>query len=378
MLGGALWWGFFRTVERAETVLIGRGDIENAVTALGVLQPQRYVDVGAQVSGQIRRIAVQPGDVVNKGDLLVEIDPAVQQATVDTNRATLASLRAQLAEQEALRDLAQQQALRQQEMASDGSTRQEDVQTAQANLRAAQARTDNLKAQIKGAASTLKGNEATLGFTRIYAPMAGTVVTLDAREGQTLNATYQTPTILRIADLKRMTVWTEVSEADIGRIHRGMPAYFTTLGLQDSGGDPRRWEGALQQVLPAPPRPIGTQAATSGSQNTAPAGMVVLYTALFDVDNADGALMPQMSAQVFFVADAAKDAVVAPLAALTPRPGQAGVFTARVLEGNEVREREVHIGVRDRLYGQVLGGMAEGDRIVTAFRRERASRRLRW
>jgi len=373
-----LWWGFFRTVETTQTTPVRRGSIENAVTALGVLQPQRYVDVGAQVSGQIKHIAVKPGDVVKKGDLLLEIDPAVQQATVQTNRATLASLRAQLAEQEAQRDLARQQAERQQQMADEGATRLEDVQTAQANLRIALARIDSIKAQIEGAQSTLAGNEALLGYTRIYAPITGTVVTLDAREGQTLNATYQTPNVMRIADLSRMTVWTEVSEADVGRIQPGMPVYFTTLGLQDKDGNHRRWSGALRQVLPAPPTAPGTTQTTG--QSAAPAGKVVLYIALFDVDNQDGALMPQMSAQVYFVVATAKDVLVAPLAALEPVQGKAGHFTAKVQAqaNGEVRLQELRIGVHDRLLGEVLDGLNEGEQIITGIQRDQASRRLRW
>lgn len=375
----ALWWGFFRTVETIETVPVRRAHIENAVTALGTLQPLRYVDVGAQVSGQIKHIAVRPGEMVAKGDLLLEIDPAVQEALVRTNRATLASLRAQLAEQDALRDLARQQAERQGRMAADGSTRLEDVQTAQANLRVAEARLDSLRAQIEGAQSTLQGNETLLGYSRIYAPIAGTVVTLDAREGQTLNATYQTPNLLRIADLSRMTVWTEVSEADVGRIRPGMPAYFTTLGLMAADGSLRRWTGVLRQVLPAPPSPQG--AAASGATAPAaatPAGKVVSYTALFDVDNADGALMPQMSAQVFFVASSARDVPVVPLAALEPLAGSPDAFTARVLAGDGMEVREVRIGVRDRLLGEVLSGLAEGENVVTAVTRIQSSRRLRW
>lgn len=381
MLGGLgvlvllLWWAFFRTVETVETLEVRRGSIENAVTALGVLQPQRYVDVGAQVSGQIRHIAVRPGDTVKKGDLLVEIDPAIQQATVQTNRAALASLRAQLAEQEAQRDFAQQQADRQTALQAAEATKLEDVQSAQSQLRVMQARIASLKAQIDGAQSTLQGNEALLGYTRIYATMDGTVVTLDAREGQTLNATYQTPNLLRIADLSRMTVWTEVSEADVGRIRPEMPVYFTTLGLQDDAGQPRRWEGKLRQVLPAPPAAANAPAA---GQNAAPAGKVVLYTALFDVDNADGALMPQMSAQVFFVLDSARNVLLAPLAALSAADGQKAHFLAKVQVDREIQERSVRIGVRDRLNGEVLEGLSEGERLVTGIQQVKASTRLRW
>ncbi len=372
-----LWWGFFRTVETIETETVSRTSIENVVTALGTLQPHNYVDVGAQVSGQIKHIAVKAGDVVAQGDLLLEIDPSVQHAIVQANRATLASLRAQLTEHEAQRTLASQQAKRQQQMAAEGSTRLEDVQITQANLRVAEARIASLRAQIEGARFTLQGNETLLNFTRIHAPMSGTVVALEAREGQTLNATYQTPNLLRIADLSRMTVWTEVSEADVGRIYPGMPVYFTTLGLRGENGALRRWIGTLRQILPAPPSSL-TAPGGGGGQNSVPAGKVVLYTALFDVDNTDGALMPQMSTQVFFVASAAHDVLVAPMASLEPLPDKPGTFFARVLEGQHIRTREVEIGIRDRLYGEILSGLAEHDQIVTSVKRTRVSERLRW
>jgi macrolide-specific efflux system membrane fusion protein len=341
---------------------------------LGVLQPHRYVDVGAQVSGQVKQIKVKVGEAVKKGDLLLEIDPALQQATVAADRAKLSGLRAQLAEQEALRDLAQQQAERQRRLAAEEATTLENVEAAEAELRVTAARVENLKAQIDGAQSVLEGNEALLSYTRIYAPIAGTVVTLDAHEGQTLNAIYQTPNLLRIADLSRMTVWTEVSEADVGRVQVDMPVYFTTLGLTDASGKPRRWQGKFAQVLPAPPTEPGSASSSASNGST---GKVVLYTALFDVENTDGALMPQMSAQVFFVVTSAENVLIAPFAALasTDVPD---TFTARVLVGEKQEERLVKIGARDRLNGEVLEGLQENEALVTGVRRDKASGRLRW
>lgn len=380
LLIGLLWWTLLRTVQTIDTVPIAYGGIESSVTALGTLQPLNYVDVGAQASGAIRRIAVQPGSVVKKGDLLGEIDPSIQQAKVDADRATLDSLRAQLAQARAQRALAQQEADRQRQMSADNATRIEDVQTAEANLRVAVARLADLSAQIDGAQSTLKGDQAQLGYTRIYAPMAGTVVTLDAREGQTLNATYQTPNILRIADLSKMTVWTDVSEADIGKVKPGMPVYFTTLGGQTDAG-PRRWASRVRQILPAPPHPqaqSGDQSATTNAPATTP-GKVVLYTVLFDVDNADGALMPQMSAQVFFVRASATHVLVVPLTALQPIDGKPDEYTAQVSVDGRIETRQVQTGVHDRLHAQVLSGLKAGDLLVTAIHRERAGAgRFRW
>lgn len=375
----AVWWAFFRNTDTLETMTVHRTDIESTVSALGTLQPQRYVDVGAQVSGQISRILVQPGDNVEKGDLLVEFDPSIQQAEVDTDRANLQSLRAQLAERQAELTLAQQKVNRQRRMAADGSTRMEDFQTAEANLKIAQARVQSLTAQIEGAASRLKGSEAKLGHTRIYAPMSGTVVTLDAREGQTLNAAYQTPVVMRIADLSRMTVWAEVSEADIGRVKVDMPVYFTTMGLMDVQGQPRRWESTLRQVLPAPPnKPVTAAAGAGGQEGAQPAsGKVVAYTALFDVDNADGALMPQMTARVFFVSAAASHALVVPLAALKPTADR-NTFEAQVLENGSQRQRTVKVGVRDRLQAEVVSGLNEGDVLVTGVKPAEDSEKVRW
>ncbi|HXZ07494.1 MAG TPA: efflux RND transporter periplasmic adaptor subunit [Paraburkholderia sp.] len=365
-----LWAGLFRTTEQIDTVTVQRGDVESSVAALGTLQPHSYVDIGAQASGEIRRIAVQPGDTVRKGQLLVEIDPSVQQAKVDVDRAALASLRAQLQGEQAQRDLAQQQYDRQRRMAADGSTRDADVQTTYAALRASEAALAERRAQIEGAQSTLKGDEAQLGYTRIYAPMAGTIVTLDAREGQTLNATYQIPTILRIADLSTMTVWTQVSEADVQKIRTGMPVYFTTLGASE-----RRWTSKVRQVLPAPPNaatPQGEQSATPSPVGANP-GKVVLYTVLFDVENHDGLLMPQMSAQAFFVTEHARNVVIAPLSAMTPVAGQPDRYTAQVLDNGRPVTREVRVGVKNRLNAEVRAGLAAGDRLITAIRRTRAA-----
>ncbi|HBJ69496.1 efflux RND transporter periplasmic adaptor subunit [Alcaligenes phenolicus] len=366
------WRALWRTDLLIETESVRRGSLELSVSALGTLQPHRYVDVGAQVSGQIKHIAVDVGDTVVKGDLLVEIDPAVQLAMVNANRATLDSLRAQLAEQQAQLELAKLKAARQQRLHRYEATSIELLQEAQAHVRITQARVSSLTAQIAGAQSTLEGNEALLGYTRIYAPMDGTIITLEAREGQTLNATYQTPNLLRLADLTSMTVWTEVSEADVGRVRPGMPVYFTTLGLLDGKGKSRRWESRLRQVLPAPPVKNGEGGVDSSGSKA------VSYTALFDVENTDGSLMPQMSARVFFVEASAQNVLLAPLAGMQATPDQ-DVFTARVSTGNERLEtRSIKIGMKDRLYVEVVSGLEEGEALVMRLSEESGAKRLRW
>ena len=180
-LAAGVWWASRPEVEY-ETMGVTRGDIEATVTAIGTLEPRRYVDIGAQVSGRITRLHVQPGSAVGKGDLLVEIDPSVQRATVEAGRAALAGLHAQLAEQQAQQQLATRQQARQQQLVRDEATRQEDVDNADASLAMARARVDSLRAQIRQTQATLQADEARLGYTRIDAPMAGTVVSIEARE----------------------------------------------------------------------------------------------------------------------------------------------------------------------------------------------------
>ncbi|MDL5596918.1 efflux RND transporter periplasmic adaptor subunit [Bacillus subtilis] len=347
--------------ETLATVQVTRGDIENSVTALGTLQPRRYVDVGAQASGQIQKIHVEAGDVVKEGQLLVEIDPSTQKAKLDAGRFSIENLKAQLQEQRAQHELAQQKYQRQQKLAAGGATREEDVQTARAEVRATQARIDMFQAQIRQAQASLRSDEAELGYTRIYAPMSGTVVAVGAREGQTLNAQQQTPLILRIARLSPMTVWAEVSEADIGHVKPGMTAYFTTL----SGGT-RRWSSTVRQILPVPPRPLEQSQGASPTSGRSGSERVVLYTVLLDVENTDNSLMTDMTAQVFFVSQQAQNTLTVPTAALQ-RSARADWQSAQVVAANgEIQSREVRIGIRDRLRTQILEGLAEGDHVLSS------------
>ena len=343
-----------------DTVPVTRGDIESSVTALGTLQPRQYVDVGAQASGQIHKIHVDVGTEVKEGQLLVEIDPSTQTAKLDASRFAIDNLKAQLQEQRALHDLAQHKYRRQQHLAKGGATREEDVQAAEAEVRTTQARIDMFTAQIRQARASLRSDEAELGYTRIYAPMTGTVVALDAREGQTLNAQQQTPLILRIARLSPMTVWAQVSEADIGQVKPGMQAWFTTL----SGGN-RRWSSNVRQVLPVPPKPLneigqggGSPASKSGS------GRVVLYTVLLDVDNHDQALMPEMTTQVFFVAGQARDVLLAPIVALQGTAESERQTAHIVTTSGKVEPREIRTGISDRLRVEIIDGVNEGDHLL--------------
>lgn len=351
-----------------ETETVSIGNIETIVAATGVLQPFVAVEIGTQVSGRILKLHVQPGDVVEKGQLLVEIDASVHQATVDAGKAALEGASAQLAEEEAQELLARQQLTRHEQMARDGATREEDLQIAKAALTTASARIRLRHADIAERQSRLKADEAQLSFTKIYAPMGGTVVSLDAKEGQTINSTYQTQTVLRIADLTKMTVWTAVAEADIQKVKPGMPAYFTTLGSEE------KWSGTVRQVLPMPPLAAGAKEEPAAANTK-----VVQYTVLFDVENRRNALMPKMTARVNIVTDSAKDVLVVPVAGLTPTEEDSKTFKARVIGvQGEVLQRSVRVGKRDLRQAEVIDGLQAGERVIVIEKEKEELRRFTW
>lgn len=300
-LAAAGWYGWQHyhaeedALSRYLIASVQQGDIEDLVTATGSLQPSDYVDVGAQVSGQLEKIYAEVGSVVKKGDLLAEIDSTVYRATVDARRAALKNLQATLLARQSDLQLAEQQMLRQQNLARDSATSEESLQQSQASLRSARAQVASVQAQIEQAESTLRVDETSLKYAQILAPMDGVVVSISLKQGQTINASQSSPTLLRIADLSTMTVQTQVSEADVTRLRPGMPVYFTTLGSRN-----RRYQGELRKVEPTP----------TVNNN------VVLYNALFDVKNQQRNLLPQMTAQVFFVAAEAHDTLVVPAGAV--------------------------------------------------------------
>ncbi|MGM0571137.1 efflux RND transporter periplasmic adaptor subunit [Marinobacter sp.] len=341
------WWYLSRPVAEAGvlTVPVERGDLEDLVTATGVLQPRDYVDVGAQVSGQLDTIHVRTGDRVSKGDLLAEIDPTVYVARVDATRAQLRNQQAQLMEREAQLTLAQIQHRRQQNLLKEEATSREAAQVAEATLRSARAQIEAISAQIQQTESTLRAEEANLEYAKIYAPMDGTVVSIEARQGQTLNTNQQAPVLLRIADLSTMTVEAQVSEADIGKLRTGMPVYFTTLGSQQ-----RRWESTLDRLEPTPT-----------VENN-----VVLYNAVFEVPNPEGRLMTQMTAQVFFINNAARNTLLVPVTAIQ-RSGQRATVQVVGADG-QAQQREVTVGVTNRVQAEIRDGLEEGEEVVSSPR----------
>ncbi len=393
ILAGAGWyyWQANREVVAEDEPLIATvevGSIENTIASAGTLKASKLIEVGAQVSGQLQRLHVKVGDVVEEGQLLAEIDARVQAGRVDASRASIAAQEAQLAARRAALELAKSNSARQQRLMSSDATSQLEFDNATNNLASAEASLIQLQRQIEQSKATLASDETQLEFSKIYAPTAGTVVAIDMIEGRTLNATQQAPTLMRIADLRTMTVEADISEADIGNVTSGMDVYFTTLG----GGN-RRWYGKLRQILPTPEV----------------LNNVVLYTGLFDIDNADGALLSEMTAQVYFITSAAQNVLTVPMGALTfvapdgappaaarvaPAGGSAGLpapagqarinragpggrpgaaagprrATVQVVGAdNTQQQQEVLVGVTSRVSAEILSGLKEGDKVVAGI-----------
>jgi macrolide-specific efflux system membrane fusion protein len=330
------------------TVQIVYGDIEENVTAQGKLEPKEYVDIGAQVTGQLQKLFVEIGDVVKTGQQLAQIDPRIYAARVQADEARINNLKAQLVQQEALILFANRQYARNRQLYPTKAVSQETLQNSESNYKAALALADSIRAQLEEVQSTLAGDRTNLGYTKIFASMDGTVVQQTAREGQTLNANQQTPNIMQLAKLDKMTVRSQTAEADIMRIKTGMPVYFATLG-----SDQRRWQGVVRQILPTPEV----------------VNNVVLYNVLIDVDNEDGQLMSGMSAQVFFVLGEAKHVPVIPVNALGKRlhdqdneKGRA--YQVKVIDADkQVREKVIHVGLQSRRFAEIRDGLSIGDRV---------------
>lgn len=343
----ALWLGygalFGAEAETYRTQTIVRGEIEQTVTALGALQPKNDVNVGAQVSGQLKEVHVEIGDAVTAGELLAEIDAKIYETEVQAARARLADLESQLAGRQAELVLAERQYARNRDLAKIDAVSRNELDTSETQVKTLKASIGSITAQIAQQRSTVEGGETNLGYTRIYAPMDGTVVAQPAVKGQTLNATQTAPTILQIADLRTMTVRAQVAEADIGKLKVGMPVYFTTLGHPD-----RRWESTIRQILPTPEV----------------LNDVVLYNVLIDVDNTDRLLMSEMTAQVFFLLGEARDVPLVPVAALRPTREGAHIHEATVLTPKGPELRRVETGIASRVAAEVVSGLEPGDEVI--------------
>ena len=329
--------------------------------ATGVLKPARLVAVGAQVSGRITRLAVAIGDEVKAGDLIAEIDSIPQKNALRTAEASLAEVKAQKAEKAATLGNLERTLARQTALADRRTIAQADLETAQGDVAVTKAQIEALDAGIAAAEVAIETARVNLGYTRITAPIDGTVLAVSAQQGQTVNAAQTTPTIVVLGDLDTMAVHAEISEADVTRVSPGQEVYFTILG--DRG---TRYSASLASIAPAPESitedsSLGLTGTASASSTSTSA---IYYDGIFEVPNPDRHLRTYMTAEVHVVHASAPDVLAIPLTALGPATAD-GSRTVQVLgPDGTISTRRVETGVMDRSNAEVRSGLSEGERVV--------------
>lgn len=337
------------------TARVGRSDLENAVMATGTLQAFQQVDVGAQVSGQLKSLKVQLGEHVTKGQWLAEIDPELSLNSLRSAKANLQSLEAQRRAVAATLWQAELANRRQQEMIAKDATSRQELDAAKAQMQVITANLASFDAQISQAKAQLDSAQTSLAYTKINAPIDGDVVAVVTQEGQTVVAIQQAPVILRLANLGTMTVKAQISEADVIRIQPGQKAYFTILGDSDE-----RYVGTLRAIEPGP------QDFSNGTNGSPKANGPIFYNALFEAPNPNHRLRIGMTAQVTVVLAEAKGALTIPIAALGTRD-ESGLYPVRVRDGNgAITTKMVKTGINNSVNVEVIEGLAEADEVITA------------
>lgn len=334
------------------TVKVARGNIETSVLASGVIEAKSLVAVGARVSGQVETLAVRLGDRVKSGDLIAQLESLDQQNEVAQAKADLAQIEAQIASNKAEQALAELSFNRNRQLGDKNLVSAETLETARAALEMKVAAGQSLDAQRQRAEIAVSSAELALERTRITAPAAGTVVAVVTDQGQTVNASSATPTIVKIADLDHMVVHAEISEADVVRVKPGQHARFTLLGAPD-----QPFDAVLSAVEPAP-----ASIETSDSIDTTSA---IYYVGLLDVDNPDGELRIGMTAEVTILLDSARDVLTLPSSMIyKTKDGKTAVEVWDPVIRTR-SERIVTVGLDNAVTVEIRDGLAEGDLVVT-------------
>jgi HlyD family secretion protein len=384
LAGGLAWRAKHRPTPPAKYVTksVETGDIIEKVQATGAVQPLLQVNVGAQVSGRVTRVAVDFNSVVKKGDMLAEIDPKIlgtqvfaQQSNLQQQRAALETARAQMETSRAQMNLSKVTLDRTERLFNDSLASKGDLDTAKGQYLAAKATYDAANASVNGATAAIGSQQAqleqittNLGYTKIYSPVDGVVVTRSIDPGATVQSSFQAPVLFVIAqDLKKMRVMADVDEADVGRLREGMAADAVVDAFPGE-----QFHGIVQQVRYSPNTVSG----------------VVTYSAVVEVDNPEEKLRPGMTATVTVKTSEVKGSLKIPNAALRYKPtppdgpdgkpivpppdpplakGQGRVHVLTNEKPGEEKEemKVVSIGITDGLATQVVGGLPAGTKVVT-------------
>ncbi len=348
--GGFVLWDKRRQAADASayrTLPVARGDIRQTVSANGTLNPVVLVNVGTQVSGTVQTLHADFNDRVREGQVLAELDPALFRAQLDQSRANVANALASLQLAEANERRAR--ALFEQDYIS------------RAELDQAIQALGSAKAQLAAAKAQVHRDETNLRYSVIVSPVSGVVVSRNVDVGQTVAASFQTPTLFTIAqDLKKMQIDTTVAEADVGKVRVGQTVHFWVDAFAG-----REFVGTVRQIR------LNSQVL----QN------VVTYNVVIDVDNPEEILLPGMTAFVNIIVDERKGVLKLPLAALRYQPAEGGEpanpgekKVYRLKDGSPAA-MPVRIGIADGKFAELVeGDLEEGDALITEDQRQPASR----
>lgn len=355
VLAAVVWSLFFKPKDQMNFVTddVRRSDIMQTVNATGEIAAAQLVDVGAQASGQIKKLYVKLGQQVKKGDLIADIDSTTQLNTLNTNKAKLDTYRAQLVSAQIALKMKQRGFDRERALMGQDATSKADFDNAQDNLAAARANVAELKSQIRQTQIAINTSEADLGYTRITAPMDGTVVSIPVEEGQTVNSSQNTPTIVQLADLSKMLNKMQIAEGDMSKVKAGMHLTFTTLADNN-----KVRKATLEAVDP------GLTKMSQGSYDTSTdtTDTAIYYYARALVPNDDGTLHIGMTTQNNIFVKSVKNVLTVSNQAIRHNRGKKVV---KVLGDNQqVQEKQIETGITDGMRTEVKSGLKEGDRVV--------------
>ena len=357
ILAGLGWYGYQKMQPKNEATFITeevkRGKIAQTVSATGEISATNLVDVGAQVSGQIKKMHVKIGDVVKEGDLIAEIDNVTQVNEVNTRKAQLQTYQAQLESAQVALKIAQRKYSRYKSLASADAVSKEEFEATEDSLATNRAKIKELQSSIRQTQIAINTAEKDLGYTRITAPSAGTVVSLVVEQGQTINSSQTSPTVVQIADLTSMTNKMQIAEGDATKVKAGQTVNFTILSEPDTPISAK-----LDSIDPG----LTTMSQGSYSKSTDTTSNAIYYYARATVPNPEGKLAIGMTTQNTVEIASADNVLMVPTVAIKTKDGKKFV---RVLEANnQAVDREIQTGLKDSMNTEVKSGLNEGEKVV--------------
>ena len=357
ILAGLGWYGYQKMQPKNEATFITeevkRGKIAQTVSATGEISATNLVDVGAQVSGQIKKMHVKIGDVVKEGDLIAEIDNVTQVNEVNTRKAQLQTYQAQLESAQVALKIAQRKYSRYKSLASADAVSKEEFEATEDSLATNRAKIKELQSSIRQTQIAINTAEKDLGYTRITAPSAGTVVSLVVEQGQTINSSQTSPTVVQIADLTSMTNKMQIAEGDATKVKAGQTVNFTILSEPDTPISAK-----LDSIDPG----LTTMSQGSYSRSTDTTSNAIYYYARATVPNPEGKLAIGMTTQNTVEIASADNVLMVPTVAIKTKDGKKFV---RVLgANNQAVDKEIQTGLKDSMNTEVKSGLNEGDKVV--------------